>query len=71
MRSTWTQFFGAVNDLKANMTVESIKFEEGGALARLLVVMHYTGAGGSGDQHVWQMRLGQRSQNWLIADIER
>jgi tetratricopeptide (TPR) repeat protein len=70
MRSDWSDFFGQVSGLRAQLSVDSIGFDTSRATVHVTVQFSYSGARGE-KAHQWDMVMSQRDGRWLIAEVER
>jgi tRNA A-37 threonylcarbamoyl transferase component Bud32 len=68
---TWRNFFGAVNDLDADMLVEEIAFDGDRATIDVSVKLLYAGASGSDSPHRWRVDATRTGERWKISHINR
>jgi len=68
-REGLSQFFRAVENLRADFSTESITFSRNTAIALLNVRMVYSGAEGSGKLNNWEMEFSKTSSGWVISTI--
>ena len=69
VQDQWSQFFDIVDNLKVNMSVTDINFEQNMAIASINVRMEYKGAGGSGILNKWKIELAESGMDWVIIKV--
>lgn len=69
LEDEWSPFFKVANDIKLNLTMQTINFNAQKASVRVDGVLSYSGAGGSGNSNAWNFDLIEESETWLISRI--
>jgi hypothetical protein len=62
----WTQFFNVANNLKAQFSVNSFRFQQNSATASLDVHLEFSGSKNSA---IWEMQFAETGTGWIISKI--